>query len=123
MQPRINDKSRKIAAQSTDKETSRAGTLTQAQISKLLHQPSQKKIMKREEIRQKSLAKEVKDCSFKPTINADPLAKHPSKQKEAETMRKQRLYAKRGMRSDKSQDLVEMERDQENYTFKPNRKK
>lgn len=77
MQPRINEKSRRIAAQSTDKETNRAGTMTQAQISKLLHQPSQKKMNKREEIRKKSLANEVKDCSFRPAINPDPRAKDP----------------------------------------------
>jgi flagellar motor switch protein FliG len=79
MRPRINEKSRVIAAQSRDKETNRVATMTQAQISNLLHQPSQKKIVKREEIRQKSLANEVKDCSFRPTINSSRFSKNPTK--------------------------------------------
>jgi hypothetical protein len=76
--------------------------MTQAQISKLLHQPSQKKVNKREEIRKKSLANEVKDCSFRPAINADPRAKDPKKLKELDLIRKERLYAKRGLKSDRS---------------------
>lgn len=60
-----------MAAKATDKEANRAVTMTQTQISNLLHQPSQKKMKKREEIRQTSLDNEVLGCSFKPTINPD----------------------------------------------------